>query len=106
LEKKSNEAELDKEESEVEDFVNRISCNIVLLKKCNKEWSNILREMKGGAKVAEKHEYAQMSEGENGFIDVLMVANEVLARLKARIILISRKRELSYLHVTFDLSTR
>jgi len=34
-----------------------------------------------------------VSEGENGFIDVLMVANEVLARLKARITLISRKRE-------------
>jgi len=34
-----------------------------------------------------------MSGGENGFIDVLMVGNEVLARLKIRITLISRKRE-------------
>jgi len=93
LEKKPNETELDEEESEAEDFVNRISCNIVLLEKCNKDWSNILRETKGDARVAEEREYAKVSEGENGFIDVLMVANEVLARLKARITLISRKRE-------------
>jgi len=93
LEKKPNETELDEEESEVEDFVNRISYNIALLEKCNKDWSNILRETKGDAKVTEEHKYAKVSEGENGFIDVLMVANKVLVRLKARIILISRKRE-------------
>jgi len=85
--------ELDEEESKAEDFINRISCNIVLLEKCNKDWSNILREMKGDAKVTEECEYARVSKGENGFIDVLMIANEVLARLKARITLISRKRE-------------
>jgi len=85
LEKKPNETEVDEEESEAEDFVNRISCNIALLKKCNKDWSNIWRETERDAKVAEEREYARVSEGENGFIDVLMVANEVLAKLKARI---------------------
>jgi len=75
LEKKPNKTELDEEESKAEDFVNRISCNIVLLEKSNKDWSNILREMKGDIKVTEGHEYARVSEGENGFIDALMVAN-------------------------------
>jgi len=54
LEKKPNEMELDEEESEAEDFVNRISCNTVILEKCNKDWSNILRKTKGDAKVAEE----------------------------------------------------
>jgi len=70
------------EEREVEDFVNRIFCNTVLLEKCNKEWSNISRETKGDA---EEREYARVSERENGFIDVLMVANEVFEEVLARL---------------------
>jgi len=58
LEKKSDEMKFDEEESEAEDFVNRISCNIVLLEKCYKDWSSILRETKGDAKVAEERKYA------------------------------------------------
>ena len=41
LEKKPIETELDEEEGEAEDFANRISSNIALLEKCNKDWSNI-----------------------------------------------------------------
>jgi len=106
LEKKPNETELDEEKSEAENFVNRISCNIVLFKKCNKDWSNILRETKGDAKVAEEHEYVRVCEGENEFIDVLMVANEVLARLKSKNNINFKKKRTSYSHTTCDLSTR
>ena len=34
-----------------------------------------------------------MVEGEEGFIEVMLIANEVMARLKARVTLILRKRE-------------
>ena len=49
--------ELDEEENEAGNFVSRISCNIVLFEKCNKDWSNILREIKGDAKVTKECEY-------------------------------------------------
>ena len=100
LEKKPVETELDEEESEAEDFANRISSNITLLEKCNKDWSNILKELKGDAKVTEESEYKRVADGEDGFIEVLLVATEVLARLKARITIISRKREQVALQAT------
>ena len=34
-----------------------------------------------------------MAEGEEGFIEVMLIANEVMARLKARVTLILRKGE-------------
>ena len=100
LEKKPVEIELDEEESEAEDFANRISSNIALLEKCNRDWSNILKELKGDTKVTEESEYTRVSDGEDGFIEVLLVATEVLARLKARITIISRKREQVVLQAT------
>ena len=50
LEKKPVKTELDEEESKAEDFANRISSNIALLEKCNKDWY-ILKELKGDTKV-------------------------------------------------------
>ena len=50
MEKRPVETLLDKEESEAEDFANRISTIITLLEKCNNDWSNILKELKDDAK--------------------------------------------------------
>ena len=99
LENKPIETELDNEESKAEDFTNRISI-IALLEKCNKDWSNILKELKGNAKVTEESEYTSVADREDGFIEVLLVATEVLERLKARITIISRKREQVALQAT------
>ena len=93
LENKPKEQELDEYESEVEDFLSRLTTNVSLLEKCNKDWSNILKETKGDAKVNEEKEYSRATDGENGFIEVMFIANEVISRLKARVTLISRKRE-------------
>ena len=57
MERKPVETQLDEEESEAEDFANRISTNIALLEKCNSDWSNILKELKDDAKVTEEREY-------------------------------------------------
>ena len=67
---------LDEEESEAEDFTNRISINIVLLKKCNNDQSNILKDDR---KVTEEGEYACICEGEDGLIETLLSGNEALA---------------------------
>ena len=88
LKRKPVETTVDEEESETEDFANRISSNIALLEKCNKDWSNILKELDSDAKVNEEHEYARVFEGEDGLVKVLLTGSEVLARLKARITII------------------
>ncbi|XP_065891574.1 uncharacterized protein [Dysidea avara] len=93
LENKPKEQELDEYESEVEDFLNRLTTNVSLLEKCNKDWSNVLKEAKGDAKATEEKEYSRATDGETGFIELMFAANEVISRLKARVTLISRKRE-------------
>ena len=92
MERKPAETQLDEEESEAEDFANRISTNIALLEKCNNDWLNILKELKDNAKVTEEHKYAPICEGEDGLIEALLTGNKVLARLKTRIMLILQKR--------------
>ena len=87
------EPELDEIENEMEDYINRLSSNIAMLERCNKDWSTLLKETKGDAKVTEEREYARMAEGDEGFIEIMLVANDVLSRLKAKVTLISRKRE-------------
>ena len=60
---------MDEEESEAEDFANRIFTNIALLEKWNNDWSNILKELKDDKKVTEKREYACVCEGEDRLIE-------------------------------------
>ena len=45
------------------------------------------------SRVTEEREYARVTEGEDGLIETLLNGKEVLARLKARITIILRKRE-------------
>ena len=42
-----NEADLDREETEIEHLIHQFSSNIVLLERCNQEWNTLLRRMKG-----------------------------------------------------------
>lgn len=83
-----------------EDFTNQILNNVTFLEKCNKDWPNILREVKGDKKVTKEYEYARIFDGEDGVIEVLLTASKVLARLKARITIILRKREQMALQAT------
>ena len=87
------ESDFDGEEGEAEYFINRLSTNSLLLERCNKDRSNILKDAKGEVKATEEREYARATEGENSFIELILTANDTIARLKGRITLISRKRE-------------
>ena len=40
-----NESDLDKEETQLEDLIQRLSTNITLLERCNKEWTTLLAEL-------------------------------------------------------------
>ena len=59
-----------------------------------------MKELKDDAKVTEEREYARVTEGEDGLIETLLNGKEVLARLKARITIILRKREQIALQAT------
>ena len=59
----------------------------------DKDWSNIIKEVKGEAKVNEEKEYARVTDGKTGLIELMFNTNEVISRLKARVTIISRKRE-------------
>ena len=91
--KVTTELDLDEEEREAQDLINRLSTNSTLLERCNKDWSNVIKDTKGELKAAEEREYARATEGENNFIELMLDANELIARLQARVTLISRKRE-------------
>ena len=52
-----------------------------------------MKEAKGDAKINEEKEYSRATNGENGFIEVMFIVNEVILKLKARVTLISRKRQ-------------
>ena len=52
------ESDLDGEESEADYFINRLSTNSLLLERCNKDWSNVIKDPKGEGKATEEQEYA------------------------------------------------
>ena len=72
------ESDLYGEESEAEYFINRLSTNSSLLERCNKDWSNVIKDAKGEGKAAEEREYARATEGED--IELILTANDTIAR--------------------------
>ena len=87
------EPDFNGKEGEAKYFSNRLSTNSLLLEQCNKDCPNILKDMKGEVKATEERENAQETEGENNFIEFMLTANDMIARLKGRVTLISRKGE-------------
>ena len=93
LETELNVEDLDKEEMDVESLINKLTINILMLERRNKDWTGIMKDLKGKAKATNEKEYACAAEGDKGFIEAIIVGNEVVARLKAKITFISRKRD-------------
>ena len=53
-------------------LVNRLLSNIVMLERCNKDWSTFKRWCKG-------HRGMNIAEGDEGFVEVMLFGNEVMA---------------------------
>jgi len=85
--------DLDKDKMDAESLINRLTVNISTLERCNKDWMGVLKDLKGEAKTAEEREYDRVADGDKGFIDAIIVGNEVVAKLKAKITFTSRKRD-------------
>ena len=61
-----------------------------MLEKCNKDCMVILNNSKGeSAKTPEEREYSCATDGEEGFIEAILNENETVARLQARITIIT-----------------
>ena len=84
--------DLDKEEMDTESLINRLTTNISMLERCNKDWTRVMKDLKGEAKAANEKEYMRVAEGDEGFIEAIIIGNEVITRLRVKIIFISRKR--------------
>ena len=51
-----NVSDLEGEEVGLEDLIQQISTNITLLKRCNKDWTTLLNELKGEEHIKEEKE--------------------------------------------------
>ena len=61
----------EEDEIRVEEVIAHINTNISLLERCNRDWAGLLMDLK------EEKEYQRAAEGSEGYIEVLMEANEV-----------------------------
>lgn len=90
-----NVSDLEREEVGLEDLIQRLSTNIALLERCNKEWTTLLNELKGDEKVKEEKEYAWAADGDDGIVELILDSNETVARLQGRLAQVLRKQEKS-----------
>ena len=86
---------LEEDEIRVEEVIARISTNISLLERCNRDWSNLLKDLKNEERNKEEKEFHRVADGSEGYIEVMMDANEMVVRLQGRLKLIVRARERS-----------
>ena len=88
-----NEADLDREETEIEDLLHQFSSNIVLLERCNQEWTTLLHGMKGEERAAKEKEYLWAADGDEGLTELLLDSRETVARLEARLAQVLQRGE-------------
>jgi len=76
--------DLDREEMDAESLINRLTTNISMLERCNKDWTGVKKDLKGKAKTTDETEYVHVAEGDEGFIKAIITGNEVVAKLGLR----------------------
>ena len=86
------EKTLKDDEIRVEEVIARININVSLLERCNRNWSSLLKDLKNEDRSKEEKEHQCVAEGSEGYIEILMDANEMVARLQSRLKLIARAR--------------
>ena len=88
-------SDFDRQEVELEDLIQRLSTNITLLERCNKDWTALLNELQGEEKMAEEKEYLWAADGDDGLIELMLDSKETVARLQGRLTQVLRKHERS-----------
>ena len=77
------EKTLEEDEIRVKEVIARINTNVSLLERCNRDWSSLLKDLKNEDRSKEEKEYQHVAEGSEGYIEILMDANEMVARLQS-----------------------
>ena len=80
-------------EFQVEEIIKRVNTSVSLIERCNRDWANLLRDVKDEEKVKEEKEFERAADSKDGYIEALLDAGDVVARLEARLRQIMRKRE-------------
>jgi len=78
---------------EAENLMNRLMLNISMLKRCNKGWTRLMKDLKGEAKATDEKE---CTEGDEGFIKAIIAGNEAVAGLNALFLKKCDKLNLKY----------
>ena len=77
----------EKDETIIEDLIQRMETNTALLERCNDEWKLLLEELKGDSKAgeAEEKEYLWAAKGDDGIIELLLDSKKTTTRLRAHL---------------------
>ena len=75
----------------MEDLIEHMNINVSTLERCNQEWVALLKDLKGEGKAAEEKEHSRAANGTEGYVEILLNAGELVARLWARLARISRR---------------
>ena len=86
------ERTLEDDEIRVEEVIARINTHVSLLEHCNCDWSGLLKDLKNEERSKEEKEYQRVAEGSEGYIELLMDTNEMVACLQSWLKLIARAR--------------
>jgi len=80
-----NEKMSGKDETRLEELVERITGTCSLLERCNRDWVNVLKDLRGEEKT-------KFSEGSEGFVEVMLDASEMGMHLQLKLRSITRAR--------------
>ena len=61
---------MEEEELTLEDLIERMKNNISVIERCNADWTSLLQDLEGKAKVTEEQEHSHVAEGDEGYIEV------------------------------------
>ena len=77
--------------------------SISLLERCNSDWSNVLKDLKGDERIKEEKELQKMADGSDGYVELILDAGEHVARLQTKSKIISREQEKEQAKATGDV---
>ena len=87
------EKTLEDDKLRVEETIARISNSSSLLERCNRDWSEVLKDLKGEEKTKEEKKLHELADGHEGYVELLLDAGETVVFLQTRLKVISREQE-------------
>ena len=64
----------------MDELITRIKTTCTILERCNSDWASLLKDFKGEERAKEEA-LQRFTEGDEGYLEVLLDANEIVSRL-------------------------